>query len=194
MGSYTVIADVGQGIVNLLKHHMVPEVLQKEEQIGLCSPKETGEYRLGVYLFDMQESEGIRNEPKRWVGEETMAYPSMYLNLYYMLVPYSHSDLKYRFEEEHRILGRALQILRDFPSLNKMTYEEETSGSDHIQIEILDMSYEDKNRIWNGLNEDSRNAIYCKVSGVELESRRKQNVRRIREVQIQVDEGGSIHG
>lgn len=194
MGSYTVIADVGQGIVNLLRRHMVPEVLQKEEQIGLCSPKETGEYRLGVYLFDMQESEGIRNEPKRWVGEETRAYPSMYLNLYYMLVPYSRSDLKYRLAEEHRILGRTLQILRDFPSLNKTTYEEEVSGSDQIQIEILDMSYEDKNRIWNGLNEESRNAIYCKVSGVELESRRKQNVKRIREVQLQIDEGGSIYG
>ena len=194
MGSYTVIADVGQGIVNLLRRHMVPEVLQKEEQIGLCSPKETGEYRLGVYLFDMQESEGIRNEPKRWVGEETRVYPSMYLDLYYMLVPYSRSDLKYRLAEEHRILGRTLQILRDFPSLNKTTYEEEVSGSDQIQIEILDMSYEDKNRIWNGLNEESRNAIYCKVSGVELESRRKQNVKRIREVQLQIDEGGSIYG
>lgn len=193
MGSYTVISDVGQGILGLLRRHMVPDVLPEEEQIGLCSPKETGEYRLGLYLFDIRESEGMRNEPMRWLGEETRAYPSMFLNLYYMLVPYSRSDLKFRFAEEQRILGRALQILRDYPGLNSMTYEEETVHSEMIQIEILDMSYEEKNRIWNGLNEESRNAIYFRVSGVELESERKQEVKRIRELQVQIEEGGSLH-
>lgn len=188
MGSYTVITETGEAVASLLRRFMVPEVVQKEEQIGLCSPREPGEYRVGIYLYDIQESAGVRNAPRQWKGE-TVRFPSAYLDLYYMLVPFSKSDLRYRAAEEHRLLGKMLQILRDYPNLNANTYEqEEKRGPNTIQLELLDMDCEDKLRIWNSLNEASHTALYCKVSPVELESEREEKIRRVREIQMQFGE------
>lgn len=190
MGNYTVIADVGEAMAALLRRFMVPEVVQKEEQIGLCYPKEPGECRVGIYLYDVQESVGVRNQPKRRLGEEQMIPPSTYLDLYYALIPFSRSDLQYRPGEEQRLLGKMIQILRDYPNLNPDTKENEGKPGPHtIQIELSDIGYEDKVRIWNGLNEASRTALYCRVSPVELESGRREKVTRVREIQMQFEEG-----
>lgn len=195
MGNYTVIADVGQAMVSLLRVHLVPEVIFKAELISLCSPKEFGEYRLGIYLYDVQECDGIRNATRQWNGEEIQMNPPMYLNLYYMIVPYSHSDGIYRSVEEQRVMGRTLQVLRDFPLMNSITYEAEEKNDSHtIQIEIMDISFEEKLKIWNGLQEGCRNAVFCKVAAVELESTRSRSVKRVREIQMQFGTGGSIYG
>lgn len=190
MGNYTVIAEAGEAMAALLRRYMVPEVVQKEEQIGLCCPKEPGEYRVGIYLYDIQESISVRNAVRQWVGEEQMKFPSTYLDLYYALIPFSRSDLKYRAAEEQRLLGKMLQVLRDYPNLNLNTYGSEGNlGADTIQVELLDIGCEDKLRIWNGLNEASRTALYCKVSPVELESGRREKITRVREIQMQFEEG-----
>lgn len=189
MGSYTVIAETGEAVASLLRQFMVPEVVQKEEQIGLCYPKEPGEYRVGIYLYDIQESAGVRNAPRQQKGEEEMKFPSTYLDLYYALIPFSKSDLKYRAAEEQRILGKMFQILRDYPNLNANTFEREKKlGPNTMQLELLDMDCEDKQRIWNSLNEANRTALYCKVSPVELESNRREKIKRVREIQLQFDE------
>ena len=178
-------------MATLLRRCMVPEVVQKEEQIGLCYPKEPGEYRVGIYLYDIQESIGVRNTPRQRMEEEQMRFPSTYLDLYYMLIPFSKSDLKYRAAEEQRMLGKMLQTLRDYPNLNLNTYESEGRlGPNIIQVELLDIACEDKLRIWNGLNEASRTALYCKVSPVELESNRREKITRVREIQMQFEERG----
>lgn len=189
MGNYTVIAEAGEAMAALLRRCMVPEVVQKEEQIGLCYPKEPGEYRVGIYLYDIQESIGVRNTPRKRMEEEQMRFPSTYLDLYYMLIPFSKSDLKYRAAEEQRLLGKMLQTLRDYPNLNLNTYESEGKlGPNTIQVELLDINCEDKLRIWNGLSEASRTALYCKVSPVELESSRREKITRVREIQMQFEE------
>lgn len=191
MGNYTVIADVGQAMIKLLRSQMVPEVIPKEEQIGFCTPQEVGNYRLGIYLYDIRESDVGRNEPKRWQGETVQVYPSMYLELYYMLFPLSQSNLQYRAVEEQKILGKLLQSLRDFPVMNAKTYEiEEKISSGTLQIEILDLSYEEKTKIWNNIHDTMRNVVYCKISPVELQSERRQQIHRVREVQLQFGEGG----
>ena len=56
MGSYTIIADVSRSIVEMLRKTMIPEPIQKEEEIGLCSPNDRGNHILGIYLYDLDEN------------------------------------------------------------------------------------------------------------------------------------------
>lgn len=195
MGTYTVIADVGQALVKLFQSRMVPEVIPKKEQIGLSTPKEVGNYRLGICLYDVQESSVIRNEPKRWCGENIRTFPPMYLDLYYMLIPYSNIDRKYRATEEQKILGSVIRVMRDFPLLNPKTYEtEESMGIGTLQMEIQNISFEEKTKIWNSMNEAMQNAVYCKVNSVELESARHQQVQRVQDIEIRFGQGGHGNG
>lgn len=193
MGNYRVIADVGQAMVRLLRKFMVPEVVRKEGQIGLCHPKEHGEYSVAIYLYDVRESETMRNTPKRRIGEEQRKFPSVYLELYYMLVPYSRGDSKYRQEEEHKILGKMMQVLHDYPNLDCGAGETgwgTGNSADTVHVELSDLSYEDKIQVWKSLDEANHTALYCKVNPVELESERSEDIRRVREVQMQLEERG----
>lgn len=185
MSKYTVIADVGEALVDLLQLRMVPELFLSKEQIGLCMPKEPGDYRLGVCLYDIRESDSMRNASPFFQGENVRVFPPIYLDLYYMLVPFPKSDWNYQAVEEQRILGKVIQILRDDPILNRFPDSDEAKKPEPaIVIEILDLDYENKSKIWNSFYEAGRNAVYCKIGPIALEANRKQPITRVREVDV----------
>ncbi len=190
MGNFTVIADVGQGIVNLLRQHITTEGILRKEQIGLCSLRESGDYRLGICLYDIQECSQLPYEGRRMRGEDQQINASMYLDLYYIILPFMNSDWRYRSAEEQRLLGKTLQVLRDFPLLDPVTYETENCVDSHtIQLELLCLGLEEQTRIWNSLNENRRNAVYCRAAAVELESTRIRRIKRVEEIQIRMKGG-----
>ena len=49
MGKFTVIADVGESLVRLLRENLCPEVILSPDSIGLCSPAERGDLILGLH-------------------------------------------------------------------------------------------------------------------------------------------------
>ena len=60
MGRSTSIADVGMSIVKLLRRELVPDTLQNPDAVGLCSPTDRGDYMVGIHLYDIRESEELR--------------------------------------------------------------------------------------------------------------------------------------
>lgn len=190
MGNYTVIADVGQGIVRLLQRHITAEGILRKEQIGLCSPREAGDYRLGICLYDIQECSRLPYEGRRWSGEDELRNAPMYLDLYYIILPFVSSDWRYRSAEEQRLLGKILQVLRDYPLLDSVTYDTQRSVGPHtIQLELPCIGLDEQIKVWNSLNENRRNAIYCKAAAVELESTRTRKVKRVEEIQVRMEGG-----
>ncbi len=52
MGKYTVIADIGSSLVQLLRDNLCPDVIMSPDNIGLCSPADKGDMILGL-IFTM---------------------------------------------------------------------------------------------------------------------------------------------
>ena len=123
MGSYTVIADIGNAIVRLLRKELVPEIIQNTDGIGLASPSDRGDITLCVHLYDVSESEDYRQSGMISDGVSQQKYPPVYLTLSYMITVFSASDIKFRSEEEQRIMGRVIQVLRDNSVINPETME-----------------------------------------------------------------------
>ena len=121
MGRSTLIADVGMAIVKLLRRELVPDTLQNPDAIGLCSPTDRGDYIVVIHLYDIRESEELRVNTMIARGAEELQYPPSYLNLYYMITVTSTGDIKFRSSEEHKILGRIIQSLSDYPCLDRET-------------------------------------------------------------------------
>ena len=119
MGRSTSIADVGMSIVKLLRRELVPDTLQNPDAVGLCSPTDRGDYMVGIHLYDIRESEELRVNTMIARGTEELQYPPSYVNLYYMITVTSTGDIKFRSGEEHKILGRIIQILADHPCLDR---------------------------------------------------------------------------
>ena len=56
IGQYTVIADVGMTILQLLRDNMVNEPIQQPEFIGLSHPNDKGDLSLSLFLYAVKES------------------------------------------------------------------------------------------------------------------------------------------
>ena len=67
-----------------------------------------------------------------------------------MITAYSNGDIKYRAIEEQKILGKVLQILADYHTLDPVTLKPmERNGGAGLEIELQPLSHEDKQKIWS---------------------------------------------
>lgn len=186
MADYTKIANTGSGIVELLKEALVPELLNSPEQIGLCSPEDHGDFAVGVWLYDLKEDTDLQLHDMVDMGQKSQRYPSVYLVLRYMITLYLQSDLKYRAIQEHQMMGRIIQTLRDQAVLDAQTLKPaENAGGMNIRIQMQNLSLEEKMRIWTFPNTPYKTSLFYTASPIEIKSARKKEVRRVRDIQYQ---------
>ncbi len=195
MAGYTIISDVSDALVKILRDNLVPDVIQSMDGIGLCSPAEKGDFALGLYLYDIRENEDIFASGMQMAGQNEQRFPPKYINLFFMITAYSMSDLKYRASEEQRILGRVIQVLMDHGTLDPAIIGK-SGGNDRypIRLEMLRLDNDEKMKLWNIPNEPYKLSLYYKVSPIEIESTRVKNVSRVRQVDLNVKEIPQMDG
>lgn len=177
---YGIISEVGNLLVEILCRELVPDVILHNNSIGLCSPDDHGDLNLGIYLYDVNESEDVLAGGMVNAGTKKQAYPSTYLNLYYMITAYSESDMKFRAAEEQRILGRTVQVLRDNSVLTEEVLGDGVTMSARIELQRMDR-YE-KMRMWNFPNVPYKLSLFYRVQPVEIPSAKTRQITRVRDV------------
>ncbi len=193
MADYTIISEIGSTIIKLLRSEMVPEVIQNADAIGLCSPADKGDFVLGLYLYDIRESEEIFETGMRTLGTGEQRYPSKFINLYYMVTAYSVSDVKFRAAEEQRILGRAMQVLMDHVVLDDLLFgPDKAAGRYPIRIEQLRLDNDERMKLWNMPDVPYKLSLYYKVAPVEMESSRTRKIQRVRQIEMEIQEKDQI--
>ena len=189
MGKYTSIAEVGMAIVRLLRKELVPDTLQNPDAIGLCSPTDRGDYMVGIHLYDIRESEELRVNTMIARGSQELLYPPSYVNLYYMITVTSTGDIKYRSEEEHKILGRIVQALADYPCLERETLEPVTSRKQlDVELSMQNLTLEDKMRIYSVPNAGYKLSLFYRAAPVEIESTKSRRTVRVMEAEFGLEE------
>lgn len=188
MADYMVIADVGQSLVNLLRENMTPEPIAQPESIGLASPADKADISLGLFLYSIQEYGEIRQTQMRYKSENKLQYPPIVLDLYYLLTAYSTAEQASKAIDEHRILGRAMQVLYDNSILRSSQllgtlgeYNEEVrTVIENVPIEVL-------TRIWNFPNIPYRLSVAYKVGPVNIDSTRFRETHRIKKADFNIE-------
>lgn len=187
MAGFTIISDVSEKLVRVLQNELVPDLITGSDGIALCSPADKSDVSLGLFLFDIRESEEIRRSSMVTQGLNSIQYPPIFMNLYYMVTAYAVGDVKYRMSVEQRILGKVIQLFHDYPLISiDSVAPDDLSGVD-MRIEMLRMDTEKKSKIWNFPNIPYKTSIFYKVSPIAIDSARIQNISRVREVEITVD-------
>lgn len=185
MGKYTAIAEVGQALVKLLQENLCPEPLMNPDAISLCSPPDRGDSVVGLYLYDVGESDEIRAVNPVPVGENQLRQPPMLLTLSYMLTVYSNAEAKFRALDEQRIMGKAMQALYDNASLDASdALRDAGMPQGKIVIQMMNLTMEEKMRIWSFNDIPYRLSACYKLSPVAVESTRLRTVRRVVDVQM----------
>lgn len=187
MGKYTVIAEVGTRLKDILAQGLVPELIQDENGVGLCSPAEKGDFVLGIHLYDIRENSDVRMQGMIERGVKVQKFPSVFLSLYYMITAYSASDVKFRSIQEQRILGKSMQLLSDHMVIPVKEVGAGLGGMD-LRIDLLDMTIEEKMKIWNDNSRPYRTSLFYRVAPVELESMKTKRITRVTEIDVTLQE------
>lgn len=188
MGKYTIIAEIDEHLVQVLSDGLVPELLPDKNAVGLCSPEEKGDLTVGIYLYDIQENEAFRISGMVNHSLDTQIYPPTYLSLYYMITVWASSDIRFRAIQEHRILGRIIQLLKDQNLWESSQFGNEETPN--IRVEYLDLDMEEKAKIWNQPSAPYHTSLFFRIGPVRLDSAKIREISRVVEVDMQVNEQG----
>lgn len=187
MANYTAIVEVGNVLIERLKEGLVPDVIPGGHSIGLCSPAEKGDYSLGLHLYDIRECEDMRYHEMVNIRVSKQQFPPILLSLYYMVTAYSDSDLKFRAPQEQSILGRVLQLFYDNPLIAAGQMGQSALGMD-MRIELLNLDLDEKLRIWNMPDVPYKASLFYRITPVELDSVRTQQVTRVTQLSFGLKE------
>lgn len=188
---YGMIAKIGNLLVEALCRDLVPDAVLHNSDIGLCSPDDHGNLSLGIYLYDISENEDIRTSGMVNEGVDKQSYPPVYLSLYYMITAYSGSDMTFRAPEEHKILGRVIQALRDNSILSTAQMG---GGTMPAQIQLQRMSQAEKIRMWNFAGEPYKLSLFYRIQPVEIPSARTREITRVKDAGFAMKEDGKSDG
>lgn len=189
MSGYAIIAEAGNALVRLLRKELVPDLIRNGADIGLASPADRGDMTLCVHLYDVSESTTYRVSGMISDGAERQKFPPVYLTLSYMVTVFSAGDVKFRSEEEQRILGKVVQVFRDYPILNLDTMEFGIGGGEEqVRIEMLSVDVDEKTKLWAFPNLAAKPSLFYRMDPVALESAKTKSVKRVQEMEFQRDD------
>ncbi|MDD3246403.1 MAG: DUF4255 domain-containing protein [Methanosarcina sp.] len=185
MSDYTAIADVGETLVELLRGNM--QGLIPADSIALVSPGEIegkDNIRLSLFLYQVNENINLRNMEMENMGPSRLKAPPLALDLDYMLTSYPSpgiQDRTERTEEEHSILGRAMQVMHDNSVLAGSVLKGSLSAHDiELHVAVTSLSLDDMSKIWSTFKEKSfRPSVCYQVTPVKIESSREKKISRV---------------
>ena len=185
---YTGIAQVGELLVALLQSHMVPGTVRYPAQIGLCEPQEAGDFSVGVWLYDIQECVQMNRHEMVTIDSRRQKYPSVYVNLYYMITARFAGDVTYRAKEEAMMLGKLLQTMKDTAVLDLSGIEDADGGEPVCQIVLQNLGMEEKQRIYHVSDGCYKTSLFYEIGPIEIASEKERNVQRVTGLTYEINE------
>lgn len=177
---YTAIYDVSKAIAEVLRGGVVPDIISKPEEVGLCSPANHGDYVMGIYLYNIEQSESFRISGRQNEGLYIQKHPPIVLDLFYMITPYFKTDVKFLAEQEQLLFGRTVQMINDNPRIL-------TETTEPVELELIYPIADDKQKIWNS-DEHYRTSVFLRAKAVVIESQRSETVSRVTDIRITADQ------
>lgn len=171
MAGYSVFADVGKTLVDLLRAGAVPEPVAKAEQIGLCSPQDRGGFVVGLHPYDMKEDAAARRLEPIPLPDGSLQDPPGAYTLSYIVSVASKAEAAAKAMDEQRILGRVLQLLRDNSRLPEAFMPPKLrAAGEPMAVELTPVELEEKVKVWSMFGEPCRPCAFFTVGPVLVES------------------------
>lgn len=185
MADYTALTEAGTALVELLRENLTPEPLGNRELINLCSPHESENNQLTLYLYHIEEEAQSMTSGYYSVDSETERIrPAQYI-LHFLMTPHSKAPAQLKEADRYRIMGAAIQTLRDNPVIPQRFLSGSIAAENarlHVMVDRTGM--EQMLKIWNNTSKDYKLSAVVTVTGVTIDSARTRRVPRVTEVVI----------
>lgn len=178
MSDYTVIADVGESILEVLWQEVqldptVSALIDNRNRISLESPfdlRNNNAVRVSLYLYRIVEDAYTKNQfPVQGLGLNVRKAP-LTLDLYYLLTPLVGAP-----REQQIVLGKFMQVIYDRAILAGTDLVNDLAGSDtQIRIALNPVTLEETTRVWQALEMSYRLSVCYVVRVALVDSRRER--------------------
>jgi len=158
VGSYAVIGETGEAVVELLRQRIgerIDAIDIGRDRIALASPnriEDESEVRLSVFLYSVSKNDVLNTRHREYSqDEETAQDPPLALDLHYLVTAYpagSNGDLTPETLDQHRILGLAVQTLHDNGLLDGTEFGRNGQFDRDISITLQTDTSEEAMDIW----------------------------------------------
>lgn len=171
MAKYTIISDIGKGIIALLRDKLVPDPVDKAESIGICDPKERGGYIVGVHPYDIKEDTSGRGAENNPLPDGSVQDPPAMVELYYVISVSSKAELEVKALDEAKIIGKIIQTFKDNATIPSR-YMPDNAGMplESVPISMLPISMEEKVKVWTMFGESYKLSVFYVVGPVAIDS------------------------
>jgi hypothetical protein len=184
MPGYAAIEEAGRTLRDLLRTELQGiDITGTEVVVELVSPGDiTGtDVHLSLYLYRVEENASLKNAEPLVEADVTLP-PPLVLDLYYLLSahPTEQNPDSNDSYEQHRVLGRAMQVLYD----NRVLRGAQPSGDD-LHLSVEPQSTDELTGIWNTFEGRTyQPSVAYLVTPVVIESDRETHVGRVGERRV----------
>ena len=191
MADYTALVEAGSALIELLRDCLTPEPISNREVISLCSPHESGNNQMTLFLYNFEEdTQGVQMGYYQADQNTQKMRPSRY-RLHYLVTAHSKAPAQLKEADQHRIIGAALQVLKDHPVIDgKYLTGSLAEQNAVIQLMIEKTNQDQLLKIWNNTSAPYKLSFVLALNGIEIDSRRMRKVGLVTDVEISVDESG----
>lgn len=163
------ILQTGKSILELLQQSLCPGYVRDEDAVALTAPWDEEDYRVGIYLYDIQDYSPV-SAPGVYIDERKRRFPPKAVELSYLIF----CNQNHRFGglqkgQLHRILNEVVRAVYDNPVLLR-------EDGESVELSFLREDVEFKIRLWGSFHQALWPAVYVKAAPVLIASRRMQAV------------------
>jgi hypothetical protein len=181
MSSYLVLRAVSDAIRGILWSEFDPDpvihpIVGSETAIVFRNPTETARdsaNRLSLWLYQITENEFTKNQaPVRGNGSETLSFPPLALNLFYLVTPFTPSG-----EGDHLLLGKTMQVLYD----NSIIFLRDTVNEvfEELRVVLCNIPLDKLALVWEALREPYRLSVCYEIRVTRVNSQRVAAAARV---------------
>ncbi len=192
MADYTIISDVSNYILNVLRKKMCPEPIPSPNNIEVSSPaSQDVDYILGLYLYDIKEDDTVAPPPTVRRGKLQLQPPPKPYSLYYMVFINSGGQAGLKDQDFQKIIGKCAQIVSDNNSVlpNQLQNWLDTQEPP-IVLTQAKISLEEKVRVWSAINKPYQISLFYKAAPVYVSSELVINTPRVVDAQFSLNVTG----
>jgi hypothetical protein len=177
MADYTVLAEVGESLVQVLWQEIQPDpqvngLIDNINRISLESPfelRENNVVRLSIYLYRVVEDAYTKNQFPVSGNGGRLRKPPLTLDLFYLVTPLVGSP-----REQQIVLGKVMQVLYDRAILSGADLIGSLAGAaEEVRVILNPVSLEETTRVWQALEMSYRLSV-CYVARVAMVSSRRE--------------------
>jgi hypothetical protein len=180
MSDYTVLGAVDETLRTLLWSHFqvdseISSIITSEQKITneppfkLIKNTDPDEDVLSIFLYRVVENGDIKNRQLQPVNPNTLRYPPLCLNLFYLITPLTNST-----ENDHKLLGKTMQVIYDGASLKGSALQGVLKNSaEELRLILNPMNVEDNSKLWTAFMRPFRLSLSYEVKVVFIDSERE---------------------